>query len=101
MIEWARQFAKGNGEDNLDTEGLLALLENPKSKIVILYYREEIKVANVFKIIPNEYGFSGIVGKKYEAIKDYLKWNGLDVAKWTPIVVLMGEAFASELMKEK
>ena len=79
----------------------MALLENPKSKVVILYYREEIKVVNVFKIIPNEYGFSGIVGKKYEAIKDYLKWNGLDVAKWTPVVVLMGEAFASELMKEK
>ena len=79
----------------------MALLDNPKSKVVILYYREEVRVANVFKIIPNEYGFSGIVGKKYEAIKDYLKWNGLDVAKWTPVVVLMGEAFASELMKEK
>ena len=61
---------------------------------------EEIKIANLFKIIPNEYAFNGIVGKKYEAIKDYLKWNGLDVAYWTPIIVLMGESFASSLSKD-
>ena len=66
---------------------------------MILWYPEEVKVSNLFKIIPNEYGFSGIVGKKYEAIKDYLEWNGLDVAKWTPIVVLMGQAFAAEISK--
>ena len=83
----------------MDAEELLALLDNPKSKMVILVYPEEVKVANLFKIIPNEYGFSGIIGKKYEAVKDYLKWNNLDVAYWTPIVVLMGEAFAAELMK--
>jgi len=69
--------------------------------MVILVYPEEVKIANLFKIIPNEYGFSGVIGKKYEAIKDYLKWNGLDVAYWTPIVVLMGEAFAFSFSKVK
>jgi len=85
----------------LETEELLALLDNPKSKVVILFYPQEIKVTNLFRIIPNEYGFSGITGKKYEAIKDYLKWNNLDVAYWTPIVVLMGQSFAAELMKKE
>jgi len=33
----------------------------------------------------------GAVGKKYEAIKDFLKWNYLDVKYWTPILVKMGE----------
>ena len=100
MIEWAKQYASGKGEDNLGAEELIALLDNPKSKVVILWYPEEVKVANLFKIIPNDYGFNGMVGKKYEAIKDYLKWNGLDVAYWTLIMVLMGQAFAAELQKD-
>jgi len=47
-------------------------------------------------LIPFEYGFNGIVGKKYEAIKDFLKWSEKDVAYWTPILSSMGVIWASE-----
>ncbi len=76
------------------------MLKNPSSKVVILVIPIERIVANLFLRIPFEYGFSGIVGKKYEAIKDYLKWNNLDVAYWTPILVDMGIVYASEVNKK-
>jgi len=34
------------------------------------------------------------MGKKYEAIKDYLKWNDLSVKEFTPLFVMMGEIWA-------
>jgi hypothetical protein len=82
-------------------EEIKALLKNKNSQIVVLFYPLDIKLANLFKIIPNEYaGFGNIVGKKYEAIKDYLKWNNLDVVKWTPLFVRMGEIFAREISQK-
>jgi len=50
--------------------------------------------------IPFEYGFSGIVGKRYEAIKDFLKWNNFKVKEWVPIFVRAGEIWASNIEKE-
>jgi len=56
----------------------------------------------VFVQVPFEYGgIGGVVGKQYQPIKDMLKWNGLDVKQWTPIVLQMGRVWASELQKEK
>ena len=45
---------------------------------MIFQDEEIIKVIKVFLQVPFEFGSFGPVGKKYEAIKDFLKWNGLD-----------------------
>lgn len=52
---------------------------------------------NAFLQAPFEYGFAGLVGKKYEAVKDFLKWNGLDVRFWTPVVLYMGEVWIQNI----
>lgn len=85
----------------MDFEEIKALLNNKHSKIVVLFYPLDIKLANIFKILPNEYSVFGIVGKKYEAVKDYLSWNGLSVKEFTPLLIRMGEVFASEINRNK
>ena len=63
---------------------------------------ELFKVANVFLQVPFEYGGMGsVVGKQYQPIKDFLKWNNLNLKYWTPIVLQMGRVWASELQKDK
>lgn len=63
---------------------------------------ELYQVSNIFIQIPYEYsGMGGVVGKQYQPIKDFLKWNDLDVKYWTPIVLQMGKIWASELQKDK
>ena len=37
----------------------------------------------------------GAVGKKYEAVKDFLQWNDFDVKEWTPIVLRMGSVWVN------
>lgn len=39
----------------------------------------------------------GPVGKKYEAIKDYLEWNGFELKEWVPIVNQMGGIWVSNI----
>jgi len=51
-------------------------------------------IVNVFMQIPCEYGFNGIVGKNYIAIKDYLKIYNLKKRDFLPIFVRMGEIWA-------
>ncbi len=81
-------------------EEKVALLQNEKSKIVILLNPFDKKVVSLFLQIPWEYGaMGGVVGKKYEAIKDYLEWNGLSVKEWTPLFVKMGEIWAQNQSK--
>jgi len=41
-----------------------------------------------------------MVGKQYQPIKDFLKWNDLEVKYWTPIVLTMGRVWASNLPKD-
>ena len=43
--------------------------------------------------MPFEYGANGATGKKYEAVKDFLKWNNISVKEWTPIVLHMGSVW--------
>lgn len=83
----------------LSLEEKIELTKNSLSKVVFLQDDELRKVANVFLNIPFEYGVNGAVGKKYEAIKDYLKWNSLKVEVWTPIVVNMGLVWVKNLKK--
>lgn len=58
-----------------------------------------MEVVKVFLQAPFEYGFAGPVGKKYEAVKDFLKWNGLDVKFWTPVVLYMGEVWIQNMKR--
>ena len=94
MILWAEQNAKGKGDDALTLEEKKVLLQNPKSETVIIFNPLDKKLISIFMQIPWEYGPMGnVVGKKYEAIKDYLEWNELSVKEFTPLFVAMGEAF--------
>jgi hypothetical protein len=97
-----RQNAKGDGELSIDDEEREAIKGDPLSKVIFLEDDELVKLANVFLQIPFEYGgMGGIVGKKYEAIKDFLRWNDFDVKNWTPIVLQMGNIWANESSKNK
>ncbi|WP_281950278.1 hypothetical protein [Nitrosophilus kaiyonis] len=58
------------------------------------------KIAEIFELLPNEYTMMGVVGKKYEAIKDYLKWNGFEPSEYTPLLVQMGQIWASNLKQK-
>ena len=59
-------------------------------------------VASVFIQVPFEYsGMGGVSGKQYQPIKDFLKWNGLSVPEWTPIVLQMGRIWANEINKDR
>ena len=81
----------------MDVDEKISIFQNPKSKMTILYYPLDLKIVQIFRSIPGEYGaMGGVLGKKYEAIKDYLVWNNLDV-KLTPLLVAMGQVWASKL----
>lgn len=72
------------------------LKDNEDSEIIFLDDDVELyTISRIFLQIPWEYGFSGPVGKKYEAIKDFLKWNGYEVKKWTSIVLQMAIVWIS------
>jgi len=59
-------------------------------------------LTRVFLQIPFDYGGMGsVVGKHYDATKDFLKWNGFSVKDFTPVVLQMGKIFAQELSKKQ
>lgn len=96
MIKYIEQFYDGD----LDVDEKISIFQNPNSKMIILYYPLDLKIVQIFRSIPNEYGsMGGVLGKKYEAIKDYLVWNNLDV-KLTPLLVVMGQVWASKVNEE-
>lgn len=43
----------------------------------------------------------GIVGKKYEAVKDFLEWNNFEVKEWTPIFLQGGIVWARNIQEQK
>lgn len=89
------------GELDVDDRDKNSIKNDPHSKVIFLEDEELVKIANVFLQIPFEYGgMGGIVGKKYEAVKDFLKWNDFDVKVWTPIILNMGNVWASESAKK-
>jgi len=66
--------------------------------------RELSKIADVFLQIPFEYGFNGITGKNYHAIKDFCEWNGLDKGIHVPMILEMATHWViglNEKAKEK
>ncbi len=57
--------------------------------------------SRIFLQIPWEYGgMGGIVGKRYDAIKDFLEWNNFEVKEWTPIFLQGGLIWATHIEKE-
>ncbi|WP_201353819.1 hypothetical protein [Hydrogenimonas urashimensis] len=44
---------------------------------------------------------SGTVGKRYDATKDYLEWAGMDAKRWVPVVMRMGQVWASTIARTK
>ena len=95
-MKWCEQNAKGIGELSMDEEELAAIAGHSASKVIAFSDDPQLfAISRLFLQIPWEYGFSGIVGKRYDAIKDFLRWNGFEVKKWTPILVQMGQTWAS------
>ena len=97
MILWAEQAGEGRGELELETEEKVALLRSGKSRVVILVDPLERTIASIFASLPNEYGGFGITGKRYDAIKDYLEWHGLEPKEFAPLLVKMGEVWAQKV----
>ncbi len=80
----------------MDEEELAAIAGHSASKVVTLSDDPQLfAISRLFLQIPWVYGFQGIVGKRYDAIKDFLRWNGFEVKKWTPILVRMGQTWAA------
>lgn len=73
--------------------------DNELSKTI--FYDDDIELLSltrVFLQIPFEYGgMGGMIGKKYEAVKDFLKWNDFKPKEWASIVLQMGQVWASEV----
>lgn len=82
------------------------MLTNEDSTIVFLKTGELAqRLIILVQTIPLEYGFNGAVGLKYEAIKDYVKWEtpkGYNKQKeYVPILVNLGRYYANEISMQK
>ncbi len=64
--------------------------------------KELFILSHIFLQIPWEYdGMGNIIGKKYDAIKDYLKWNGFKPKEYTNIVLRMGQIWVNNIPKKE
>ncbi len=93
------------GELHLDEDMKISLQNNEDSNIIFLKNGELAqRLVMLVKMIPLEYGFSGVVGLKYNAVKDYVKWyskNGKKNQKeYVPILINLGQYYASEINKK-
>lgn len=62
---------------------------------------EELELlSHIFLRTPWEYGFDGPVGKKYEALKDFLSWYELDEKEWVPVVLSMASIWINASKKD-
>jgi len=75
------------------------MLKHPKGKIIVSLTPIERRITSLFLQLPNEYGWSGVMGKRYEAIKDYLGWEGFSLREWVPLMVIMSDVWASSMRK--
>ena len=58
------------------------------------------EIAVVFLQIPDEImPLEGIVGKKYEAVKDFCKWHGYERKSFVPVFLKMGVSYANGSLK--
>jgi len=59
------------------------------NKIAVLPKDERYHaITEVFRITPKQYTANGIlIGFEYIALKDFLKWSGLDPKKYTSILI--------------
>ncbi|BAF69589.1 hypothetical protein [Nitratiruptor sp. SB155-2] len=87
---------------NLDGDELEQIKGNQASKIVVIDNPIYFAASRIFLQVPWEYGgMGGVVGKKYEAVKDFLDWNNFEVKEWTPIFLQGGLIWAQEAQKAK
>jgi len=57
-------------------------------------------VLRLFFHVPFEYGQHGLVGFKYEALKDFLKWHGYSRKQFVPIFISCMNAFVKGLREK-
>lgn len=62
------------GENHLNEKEKKFHLENEDSAIVFLE-EHEIVFIHISTTCPFEYGINGAIGFRYDAIKDFLRWN--------------------------
>jgi hypothetical protein len=95
---WAEQNARGKGELSYSVQDLEDLKKNPASKIIILEDADLLFISRIFLKIPWEYsGVGSIVGKKYEAIKDFFKIYNISKKDFLEIVITMGLIWANNI----
>lgn len=84
-------------------EGSLAILEKEKGRpikdVLEDWSHEDIEwliddvelseLADIFLKTPFEYGFSGVTGKNFQALKDFCDWRGLDKGIYVPMLLEM------------
>ena len=83
----------------MSPEEIESVASHQSSKIVILQDRAYKLAATIFLNIPFEYSMNGPIGKRYDAIKDYLKWSGFKVKEWTPVFVRGGQIWAENITR--
>jgi len=83
------------GELDLEPNERAEMKENPLSKIVFFDDDEELFViTRLFLQVPFEHGAMGVVGKRYDAIKDILTWHDIDLKTWVFMMHRMGNVWA-------
>lgn len=101
-MKWCEENARNDGELSLEKEERDEIKNNKLSQITFVDDDEELfNLTRIFLQIPFEYGFDGATDKKYEACKDFLRWNGFKVKKWLPIVLQMARVWIRESKKSK
>lgn len=50
---------------------------------------EALTIVAIFKQAPLEVNNNGVVGLRYDGIKDFVKWSNLEASKYVPLLVQM------------
>ena len=85
LFDYYEQKGSGVGVDSLEGRDVESVLSDPFSKIVGKPTDEKsIIMIHIFNSTPYEYGQHGLIGFKYEALKDSIKWIGLKPKDYVP-----------------
>lgn len=103
------QDARRVGERHLSEGERNALRSNPDSTIVFLQNNIETTIVYTILQCPFEHGgMGGIVGLKYEALKDFIRWNASDdfdidtvYKNYVPTLLNLGSHYANALQSSQ
>lgn len=81
-------MGEGIGIDSLHERDRDNVINDPNSTIIASPSDPEGKmIVEIFNSTPLEYGMAGLMGFNYIALKDTIKWRGLKVKEYVPVLL--------------